>query len=476
MELGTGSNPGGLRHRVAIYGDQTAQAIAVFTRQNHATNEVAFHPSRAVVAIASGQYDGGFIYHGELWLWDWNSGRARSVLPDSRDVASVRWTDETSLEAILRPVSDEYGDYERVSVDVSRWLRDAGSDGPESAPVMRQSMSAADDAILAVDGPDPTDAGPAVARRALGSEFVPRTWIQGLTWLSDRYIALCHSGCHAEVWDIETGHRVANHRGDGSGVQLVRALGGVVVNVRATDGVADGGIRLGRSSLHRLTTRELLPIQALERPVVLSTDAAGNLLCRDASGARKTRDVLIPSNGGADVRLSLGPFDASNHRLSVKGSEELLFLRTVAANAHAQLCRLDVTGAVKELMDWGVDRRRLRFNCASRLPDDTIVRSYVEWPSGEARVERLNVHSGKLIWQRKLDDRVLALEVVGRNVACALRNGQLSLLDIESGETRYESVLNCDGVPTFATALAVGSSAIAVGTVEGRVIILGIEG
>jgi hypothetical protein len=50
-------------------------------------------------------------------------------------------------------------------------------------------------------------------------------------------------------------------------------------------------------------------------------------------------------------------------------------------------------------------------------------------------------------------------------------NGTVAGLDLEAGKKPWETKLEIDGVSTMATALAVGSAAVAVGTIDGRVLL-----
>jgi hypothetical protein len=64
-----------LRYRVALYRRGERRPFAVFDHLRYSVNDVAFHPSLPVVAIATGEYDGGMCFEGELVLWNWETGR-----------------------------------------------------------------------------------------------------------------------------------------------------------------------------------------------------------------------------------------------------------------------------------------------------------------------------------------------------------------------------------------------------------------
>jgi hypothetical protein len=99
-----------LRFRVSLYRSPARQPIAVFNDAVLPINDMRFHPTATVVAIGAGSYDGGYLFQGQLVLWDWTSSRARSVraIPEVR---RLRFTDAgDDIETIVRPWDDGAGD------------------------------------------------------------------------------------------------------------------------------------------------------------------------------------------------------------------------------------------------------------------------------------------------------------------------------------------------------------------------------
>src|SRR5205085_2623927 len=93
-----------LSYRVAVYDAHPLHRVAVFDLARFPINDVAFHPHRPLLAIATGSYDGGYYYEGALLLWDWSTGEAASLLDESREVTRCRFDDVgRALHITLRP-------------------------------------------------------------------------------------------------------------------------------------------------------------------------------------------------------------------------------------------------------------------------------------------------------------------------------------------------------------------------------------
>ncbi|AUG80919.1 hypothetical protein CFP65_6255 [Kitasatospora sp. MMS16-BH015] len=74
----------------------------------HPVNALAFHPSLPLLAVGTGEYDGGYLFEGELLLVDLATGAARSLFEDhfGRQVLGLEWPDDHGLRVLLAPPDD----------------------------------------------------------------------------------------------------------------------------------------------------------------------------------------------------------------------------------------------------------------------------------------------------------------------------------------------------------------------------------
>ena len=61
-----------LRYRISLYDGSLENRLGVFDDARYPINDVAFHPSQPILAVGTGSYDGGYMFEGDLWLWNWN--------------------------------------------------------------------------------------------------------------------------------------------------------------------------------------------------------------------------------------------------------------------------------------------------------------------------------------------------------------------------------------------------------------------
>lgn len=96
-----------IRYRLSLYDGDLESRLGVFDRARFPINDVAFHPTRPLVAVGTGSYDGGYMFEGDLWLWNWETGEVRSLLGESRDVTACRRVDADRLAVLLHPRDEE---------------------------------------------------------------------------------------------------------------------------------------------------------------------------------------------------------------------------------------------------------------------------------------------------------------------------------------------------------------------------------
>ena len=483
-----------IQHRLSLYDGALERRLGVFDRARFPIRDVAFHPTRPLVAIGTGSYDGGYQFEGDLWLWNWESAEVRTLLGESRDVTACRWVDGARLAVLLHPRDEEeYPGEENEAFDtyvglVLDDLRDIHASG------FRSSGSNRDPRLADLQPIDPATLGfgsSPIESRERRSRFTEvmgaapyeeRSRVWDLMWLSPELLAATHDRCHVEVWNTRTGARLQHIRGEGHGVQLVEALGSRLVHVfRPADfieNVAD------RSTLFRLGPAGLEPVRSFDHAVVLSTDERGNLLCRDPGdpGRKRERaDVVLSASNEEALRTDLGHYDCANHYLRLDGRDGLYFLRGTppSSHEHKRLCRVDLTGTIDEVMDWDDQATHLMDSAASWLSARSIVRAarvYGPRPgAGSKLIERRDFGADGPTWSVPVDAAATELGAAGDAVVFALMDGTLGILDAETGALRWTEKLEVDGVPTFATTLAIQGDAVAIGTADGRVLLMQLE-
>ncbi|MFG3055460.1 hypothetical protein ACGFZP_31570 [Kitasatospora sp. NPDC048239] len=92
---------------VAVYGMGDLGCRAVL-RTRFPVQALAFHPTEPLLAVGTGEYDGGYFFEGELLLLDWETGAARSLIEGDmgRQVLGLTWLDGQALRVLMAPYDD----------------------------------------------------------------------------------------------------------------------------------------------------------------------------------------------------------------------------------------------------------------------------------------------------------------------------------------------------------------------------------
>ncbi|MFF7459662.1 hypothetical protein [Kitasatospora sp. NPDC008115] len=71
-------------------------------------NAMAFHPTRPLLAVGSGEYDGGYLFEGELLLIRLETGTALSLIEHDfgRQVLALEWLNDQDLRVLMAPPDD----------------------------------------------------------------------------------------------------------------------------------------------------------------------------------------------------------------------------------------------------------------------------------------------------------------------------------------------------------------------------------
>src|SRR6478735_1745828 len=80
-----------LRYRVALYRRDSLVPFAAFDDLAFPVNDVGFHPGGTSVVIGAGSYDGGYLFEGDLVVWDWQTPRGRRLFNNVPEVMRCRF-------------------------------------------------------------------------------------------------------------------------------------------------------------------------------------------------------------------------------------------------------------------------------------------------------------------------------------------------------------------------------------------------
>ncbi|MGI5168611.1 hypothetical protein ACQEU3_30120 [Spirillospora sp. CA-253888] len=459
-------------YRIGIYGLDDLRCRFLLPSR-WPVNTIAFHPVLPLAAVGTGDYDGGYLYQGELLLLDLASGEARSLLEEEREVRSARWRGERRLDLVLSPRDDDHRD--DGPCFAASIVRDDWAEPVRRAEIDEEPV------------PEPADEREA-AERALRrlaawrgeAEWSPRRQVRSVEPLRDGRVLAALDGVRLESW-LPSGRREWSVPVDGGGRRVVVAPDerSAWVEVQWAPGWDGSRWRYRPNGVERLSldNGEILRPAGADVPLMPVGRRDGWVLLRDTRHETTgPATVLVSPENRESAPVDLGGCPFEDRQFRVRRSPELLLL--LPGEDGSQVAALDpADSAVHQLFpaDWGA-RPGAWFTTGPgvRVPDALVHAGAVSVP-GPERVEGLVVRrrfpGGEPEWDFSCGAAVVtAMDVLGGTLWAALDSGQVVLLDARNGALLRREPLAVDGLPVSGTSLAATGDGVLIGTEDGRVL------
>lgn len=481
-----------LRYRVALYRRDCLVPFAVFDDLDFPVNDVGFHPSGTTVVIGAGSYDGGYLFEGDLVVWDWQTPRGVRLYNNVPEVVRCRFNEAgDQIEACVRPW-DEDGGVPADDPDAAfNTLLVVRADAPGTAAArypVDLVLDAADVAPRVEPVADPRTPQTRLMEWLGLSVWTHRGAINDIAWLDNDRIAVAHDACQLEIYRCD-GERIVAYIGPGHGAEILRCPNVHVHVVQTSDRPATFGRQ--DSSLYSLMEDGLRLTRAYDGEFTFSATPQGALLGRQNRfhlAATHARDLLLDLTAGLERRLDLGHYDCFNHYIGIRGAPWLFMLQGTPASSHEHkyLCIVQTDGSVRRL--WPV----LKANRTPASHAMELCGCYVDDAQGAGVIVSGKHYSPQVgneyagfLYRKPLDrDRELwrlptrasASAIVHMPetglIAAAFLDGTLQLIDAQTGARRLDAKVRVDGLPTLIFALDAAGDRLAVGTVDGRIAIV----
>jgi len=487
-----------LRYRVSLYRPPSRRPIAVFDDARLPINDVTFHPTKTVVAIGAGTYDGGYMFKGQLVLWDWTLAPAQSIraIPEVKRLRFVDCGDD--IDAIVRPwddgaarshLRDPSDAFYRISLKQvfagewgSRYERIVHDQIVDQQPLTGREVENAPD-FCEQPAKDPVGE---IARAFGLSDFRQRSPIWDVALTGTDEVSVVHDDCLLEVFDRQ-GERKGSFNGRGHGVQIFRAREPLIHCVY-TDENADNWWRSSNSVLMRLRNGRLDECFSLVGRYTFSVSESGNVLGRCDRSFQAHResaaiDVIVSSDLEEIEKYDLGHYDVFNHYIRVDAAPYLFVVQGNPATSHEgkYLCTVTGDGRVQRLWplltDIGGKSSHAMECCYCYISDGqgpgVIVSGRHHNPSPRASYDGFIYRrqlDGRELWRHATTASAAAIEVVPISglVVVAFLDGKLAVFNGDSGAVAHWQTFKLDGHVSIIISLDVDSERVAFGTIDGR--------
>lgn len=450
---------------VGVYGtaDLACRAL-LFAR--YPVHAMAFHPRLPLLAVGTGDYDGGYFFEGELLLLDLETGSATSLIEHElgRQVLGLEWLSEQELRVLLAP-PDDWQD------------KDAWSEG-HVAVVHRPDWRAVPPrSITGYDLAGPRAAAPRTDRREdarqtvsdLSTNWAPRRNVRAVEELSDGTIVATLDGVQLESWLPSGRLQWAVPDNDGGGRDLA------------------------------IAEDERSAWVGLERPPWKErAQAVVQLALHDGAQLdHRTPAGVVSLARCADGLPALAPAGLSRERLRIRHGSRIYFREPLSTQggqkpgpgeawlAAADLGSIPVAERPREPRRAEVDHLcpyswkpgETHFGGPGVETADgdlihagTIYHGQGLQPGGSFVVRRA-VGSQEPTWVFRTDRKATDLDHDTETVYVTYDDGEIVGLDPLGGNVRWRRYLAVAGIPVVATALTVVEPGrLLIGTADGRLL------
>ncbi|MHB9106325.1 MAG: hypothetical protein ACYDCO_04650 [Armatimonadota bacterium] len=498
-----------LLYRLCVYGAH-GELLALYDKLRYPINDIAIHPTLPLVALACGSYDGGMYLGGELLIFDWELKTAFSALLESREVTRCRFSKAgDELVILLHPVSDEEFGWDLTKAENTFYgctlsvndLRPAPPRDPlvwrpdprldQLTPITPSTLGFSS-GVVRQENPGASISEWAAAR---GKFFEERHHVWDITWLPDGRLAYLHSDSLVEFVDFQkTGHTAKlipkqvdsnSNADDFQSVQLHYSPGVNELAVHVVDFASHDWTRRKSILYHVGISGEVKTCREFNVPFTFSWNTDDHCLARNSetSENRQGETTFLINPDGKTIPLAIGHYDCFNHYIRLDDGRSLYFLQGTPPESHKgkYLCCLDPVHATWSRL-WPVDMRPSADFHAMQL-DGCLVqngRVALAWIDYDPKPSHVygsvaccELRSGRIIWQHPITAQAAAMaymEVVNV-IVCALVDGKLNIYDAATGSLLYSDEMIINDIPTIPMSLAVHENQVAVGTLDGRIVL-----
>ncbi|MBB4790502.1 hypothetical protein [Streptomyces nodosus] len=429
---------------------------------------MAFHPRFPLLAVGSGDYDGGYFFEGELLLLDLETGSATSLIEHElgRQVLGLEWLSEQELRVLMAPPDDwqDKGAWSEGHVAVVH--------RPDWRGVPSRSITGYDLAGPRVAAPR-TDHRERARRTVSGlsTNGDPRRNVRAVEELSDGRIVATLEGVQLESW-LPSGRRQwAVRDEDGGGRDMVIAAD----ERSAWVGLVRPPGEERAQAVVRLALQDGAQLDHL-------TPSGSVSLVRCADGL----PALAPAGRNGErsrLRIRRGSRNYFLETISAKGGqrrgtgEVWLAAADLGSVPDAERLREPRGTEVSRLFPYSWEPGETHFAGPGVETADgdliyggTVYHGHGLQPGGSFVVRRA-VAGEEPTWVFRTDRKATDLDHDTETAYVTYDDGEIIGLDLRDGNVRWRRHLTVAGVPVVATALTVPEPGrLLIGTTDGRIL------
>lgn len=468
------------KENLSIYSSETLNLISHIDELKFPINDIDFDKGKQLLLIATGSYDGGYFYEGELFCYDLSNRKLIKLIEDNREFSTCKFKG-SEIEFKVLPSNDYHEEFTlstystTLDLNNTKSLRDLNL--IESTSYDENSYNFEEHQRKLRELPSRLS----LLANKIDFNYQHRSMAWDLTFIDDNNLFIGFAQGKVGILEISKNKLITRRIAEnGDCAQVFKGYGkeGLYVNLSYRKiGANDYNtvFRLDNS----LTKSEVVAQGAFS----LSQSDDGNFLARQADYEdKKRKDVLFDRSFRKVTETRLGHYDLFNHYIRIDGESNLFALvgKPREQYQNKELIELS-SNQLTELSATRIESQPEHLNNLNgvKIEEKYILEGKIYDPSPSKNdhvVFALNKQGIKL-WQTDISEQtsgITKLENHPDYVCLVLVSGELLILDCSTGKTHLKIERNKD-MKGYPLSVANKGNKIAIGYDNGLVELIEIE-
>ncbi len=463
---------------IHLYSKDNLELINFIESLEYPVNDIAFHPGLPFLLVATGNYDGGAYYEGNLFCWNYEENKITKLINDNREFTKCKFLENGRMIAIeVSPADDLYEN--ELKIETYEFDFDVNT----SYDLMNISLVATKpfENVFNLEAAKSKYKNiiDTIAKISIdsGKVFNNRNLIWDTKFLNDYIVVIARNESTIETINLDTGENrefILPKKGDC--VEVFRLTSNkdlILVNLWSREWDSEY-----TTSLYEINLNTEHIEHKGDFNHSLSKSYNDFFLARQIDHSSKNREDYV-LNKSFDKVLSkrFGHYDLFNHYLRIDNSSLLYFLVGSPKNQHQNKCLFSINPVtLKTQKVFQIEEQPSHYNNLSGIKsEDKIIMSGSIYRSnrnsyGKIELFAIDMASQKEIWFRTLSSNVASFSDLGDDkLAIALANGAIELISTQNGETIDKAYLKIKNADLKPLSIDCRNNRLVIGTTDGRI-------
>lgn len=438
--------------------DQNGHTIAHLNSLRYPLNDLDYDPIKQEVVIATGSYDGGAMFEGELLQWDLRNNNVEKIIKDNREFIHCKFENDV-IKIKVNPTDDLWTEELKIiSYKLQRGLK------PQEIKDLTEIHS--EEFEWESKKENPLEELQRIGQN-LDNSFNPHTIIWDIK-MSGESVISGHSFGKILIQSINNNEKKSIQvRENGDCVQLFlnRVKNTIIVNTsfRGVDEV-------NPNIAYEIELTQFESKEKIKGHFNLSINKSGNFLARQTNhNYGKETDKIYNSQFQLLKELDLGHYDLFNHYIRIDNEKEFYALIGEPKNQHK-------LKGIHKIKEDSLEQQRIFAieNDNPHLMEPNFLKTnngflvhgkiYNPNPRSKSHIISSYNNSGILNWTKETEGNAIELKYINGDYFLMITNkGEMNVRRVSDGETKinlneFSKVKNCKPLccDSYEGAIAVG--------------------